>query len=217
MHPLGHLAPEQLDQRAQRGGRRAAAADVAQDPVQVQAVDPQLDPRLRQALAQHGIEGLRPRLVELAKAAVTVALWMNLAVFLPEQLQGHTFAAQFLVDMQPIGQGLGRSRRCCRGITEQLLNELFFGQVFGQRPSDRGRFGALDVVTDGTDSQTAAASDFSQREVILIFESKDFFDLTHRNFLSCHSGFLSRSLRSVRRAKPSHSAALHCWEPPPSV
>ena len=54
-------------------------------------------------LPQHGIEGLSPRLVELAKAAVTVTFWMNLPVFLPEQLQGDAFAAQFLVDMQPIG------------------------------------------------------------------------------------------------------------------
>ena len=59
-------------------------------------------------LPQNRIERARPRLVELAKPAIAVALlWMGLPVFFPEQLEGHAFATEFLVDVEPVRQRLG--------------------------------------------------------------------------------------------------------------
>jgi hypothetical protein len=56
-------------------------------------------------LAQDQIQPLRPGAVEFAEATVTIAVRMRLFVLLPEELQGHIRAFEFLVNGGVIGLG----------------------------------------------------------------------------------------------------------------
>jgi hypothetical protein len=53
-------------------------------------------------LPQHWIQGARPSPIELAEAAIPIPLRLGLAVFLPQQLERHGLAGQFLMDVGPV-------------------------------------------------------------------------------------------------------------------
>jgi len=56
-------------------------------------------------LAQHRLQGTLPAPVELTELAVLIAVGVGRPILLPEQPQGHPFAAQLLVDRRPLRQG----------------------------------------------------------------------------------------------------------------
>ena len=64
-------------------------------------------------------------------------------------------------------------------MAKELLVQRFFGHAFGQRPAQAGRFGALEVIPNGAHRQMAAARDFPQGELVLMFEPEDFLEVTH--------------------------------------
>ena len=122
-------------------------------------------------LAQHRIQRARPLPIELAKAAVGVALRMSLAVLLPEQLQRYPFAPQLLVGLRPVRQILHSLARHWPGRTAQELGEqLLFAQLLGHWPTQPRRLGSLEVVAHRAGRQRATARDLSNREMVLMFE-----------------------------------------------
>jgi hypothetical protein len=61
------------------------------------------------------------------------------------------------------------------------------GKFLGQRPTQPDLLSALEVVPHGADRQAATASDSTHRQSVLMFEPKQFFNLTHRQGFSCHT------------------------------
>jgi hypothetical protein len=60
-------------------------------------------------LAQHYVELLAPTLIPLAETAVAIAILAGVAIFIPEQLQGHvTMTLQLLMDGGEVRRGLLR-------------------------------------------------------------------------------------------------------------
>ena len=58
-------------------------------------------------LAQHYVELLAPALIQLAETAVAIAILAGVAIFIPEQLQGHvTMTLQLLMDGGEVRRGL---------------------------------------------------------------------------------------------------------------
>jgi hypothetical protein len=58
-------------------------------------------------LAQHHVEFLAPTLIELAESAVAVTVRAGVAIFLPEQLQGHvTMTLQLFMNGGEVWRGL---------------------------------------------------------------------------------------------------------------
>jgi hypothetical protein len=89
-------------------------------------------------------------------------------------------AAQLLVDLFPVGQGSGRrARPRLGGAAQQLLDQLLLSQFLRQRPVQPDAFSSLEVVAHGTDRQAATAGDFAYRQLMFMFESEQFFNLTH--------------------------------------
>ena len=136
--------------------------------------------------SQHGLERVSPLPIQLAKPAVLKTLGICLAVFLPEQLKGHALAPQLLVNLRPRRNPLGQCDLVGHVPAQQLGVQSRIGQIVGQRPSQTGGLGALEVITHRADRQAATAGDFAHRQLVLMFESKDVFNVTHSCFLSCH-------------------------------
>jgi len=84
-------------------------------------------------LAQHRLQGALPAPVELAELAILIAVGVSRPVLLPEQPQGHTFAAQLLVDRRPLRPGT-LTRRVRRRWEEQRL-QRFLVHPLRQRPA----------------------------------------------------------------------------------
>jgi hypothetical protein len=72
------------------------------------------------------------------------------------------------------------------GNTQQALPNLLLGPFLRQGPAQTGCLRALEVIADGAGGHRATASDLPDGKVMLILESKYFFDLTHGYGLSCH-------------------------------
>jgi hypothetical protein len=71
------------------------------------------------------------------------------------------------------------------GVEELLLN-LLLVQSFGQGPSQARGLGPHQVIADGAGGQTTTAGDRAHRQPVFVFESEDFFDVTHGFRFSCH-------------------------------
>jgi len=124
-------------------------------------------------LTQDRIDGLLPTLKEFTEAAVAVTLGMVLPILLPQQVQGHAFAAQFLMDLGPLGQRPCRGwfGRCWSATVHQPIEQFFLSELLGQRPVQRSGLGSFEVIANRAGGESAAAGDFSHREPLLIFES----------------------------------------------
>ncbi|MBM3878373.1 MAG: DUF1186 domain-containing protein [Verrucomicrobia bacterium] len=48
------------------------------------------------------------------------------------------------------------------------------------------RLGPQEVIADGAGGQTATAANLAHRQMVFMFESEDFLDLTHGFWFSCH-------------------------------
>ena len=69
---------------------------------------------------------------------------------------------------------------------EQALLDLLIVHALGQGPAQARRLSSQQVIVDGTGRQPATARNLPHGELVLMFESEDFFDLTHRYRFSGH-------------------------------
>jgi transposase len=134
----------------------------------------------RMHLPQDRIQLLGPIPIQLAVLAAVVTLGVSLMIFLPQQLQGDALAAELFVQGGPVGQRLGRATRRRRiWRPQQTFGELGVGNIFRQRPGQPDRFRPLEVIAHRAGRQATAAGDLTHRQLILMFESKDVFYVTH--------------------------------------
>ncbi len=113
-------------------------------------------------LAQHRFQGVGPALIELAESAIAIAFGVSLAVFLPQQLQGHPLSPKFLVNRGPVRRSAARLRGRNRS-RHQPLEQLLFAHPLRQRPRDGRRLAAREVIADGARRQTTTAGNFPDR------------------------------------------------------
>jgi len=109
----------------------------------------------------------------------------HLPIFLPQQTQRDAFTPQFLMHLRPLWRRLWHRRRRFRHA-QQSFQDLFLGPFLGKGPGQVGGLGPLEVVPNRTGRNGASAGDFPNRQLVLVFESQDFFDLTHGFGLACH-------------------------------
>ena len=157
-------------------------------------------------LAQHRLQRPGPGAIQLAKPAVAIARRMRLPIFLPEQLQRDVFAPQLAVNRRPVRQRLGRrAGQPTLPADPQSGHQLGIGQAFGQGPAQPGGLGALEIIAHRAGGQTATARNLAQRQLVLVFQSKDVFNVTHCFRFSCH-----RSLSKLQRGTSAASPHSDC-------
>src|SRR5579875_3462240 len=97
-------------------------------------------------LAQHHVQTAAPATVELAEAAVAIALGVVLAVFLPQPCQRQvTMGFEFLVKGRKVGRRLAGFIDAARAMAEQRLFQPRLIPTLGQRPTDARRLGPFQV------------------------------------------------------------------------
>ena len=120
-------------------------------------------------LSHHRLQLFGPGAVVKAKLAVAVAVRMLLAVFEPQQHQGHPFAFQFLVDHGPIW--LRDLAACWQPfIRKQPRGQLLWVQLFRQRPVEPGLTNSRQIRTDRAGRNLAALGNRPIRQSGFIFE-----------------------------------------------
>ena len=110
-------------------------------------------------LPQHRLQGARPAPIQLAEAAIAITPRLSLAIFLPQPLERHGLAGQFLMNGGPVRQGWVRlaAGRRRRRSGQQPLEQLLFTLAFRQRPTKARRLRPLEVIAHGAGGQTATA------------------------------------------------------------
>ena len=106
-------------------------------------------------LPHRALQGLPPAPVKIAELAVGIGGGaMVFPVFLPQQLQRHALAFEFLMDRRVIGRGkLGRHPRR-RRCTENEAGERLVIEPLGQGPGKPCALGCLGVLGDRAQRQT---------------------------------------------------------------
>ena len=82
------------------------------------------------------------------------------------------------MEVRPIWQSQWNFWGGIRNSHETLQN-LLLGPLLGQRPTQAGQFRPFEIVSHGAGGHRATAGNFPNRELMLEFKSKYFFDLTH--------------------------------------
>src|SRR5258708_34948900 len=110
-------------------------------------------------LAQHRVQGASPALIQLTEAAIAVTLRLHLAVFLPQQQQGHRLSTEFFMDVRPVGQS--RTTVCSRNrLSDQQLEQLLFTLALRHRPAYSGNLRPLEVIAIRAGWHTSTARTF---------------------------------------------------------
>jgi hypothetical protein len=139
-------------------------------------IDEQFLPRsmhLAHRARQAGAEAL----VVNAELAVTVGTFpVRGVVLLPQQLQRHRFAFEFLVQIREVRLRVLLARR---GLSEQQPLQGRFVQISRQRPVQALLHGALNVVADRALGCTGRGRDPLVTEFRLELEAQNLFDLAH--------------------------------------
>ena len=110
----------------------------------------------------------------MPRASITLAL----LVFVPKQLQGDVLLFEFLKKIAHgwhgrfVGSGPG-------DFCIQALFELAVIDVLRQRPSDPGLFSHIEILSDGDMRDAAAFGNLTIGQMVVEFESQDFFELSH--------------------------------------
>ena len=107
-------------------------------------------------------------------------------VFLPQQLLGHPFTLEFLVDSGPVGH-LIASR--CGGIGTGIEQgrKAAIVHILGQRPVEVQGIGPGQQLLDGPDTGLGAGADLPDREPGFQSQAKHLSDFTHWNSLCWHN------------------------------
>ena len=130
-------------------------------------------------LPQHQVELLQPSSVEIAKAAVAIAVRIALASFLPHQLQRQVLVRlQLFVDLGPIRLRMFPPNGRSGSLGKQRLLGLLVIPVLGQRPLHAGRLRGGHVLMDGALGNGTTAGDLmlAQSEGM---EPQNFLQLAH--------------------------------------
>ena len=119
--------------------------------------------------------------MEIAKAAVAIAVRMNGAVFLPEQRQRHTRALELAVDCGPIRLRLDKAADAADRVEQQRFQ---FGvrHLRRKRPDERGPFDPLQMLAGRTLPDAEAHRDPAGRQSAGT-KPQRFSDLSHRQSL----------------------------------
>ena len=153
-------------------------------------------------LTQHQVELLQPPPVEIAEAAIAVALRVALASLLPDQLQGQVLVRlQLLVDLGPIRLRVFAPNGGTGPLRKQRLLDLLVTPVLRRRPLHSGRLRGGQVLMDGALGKGTTAGDLmlAQSEGM---EPQNFFQLAHGQPLLWQLGF------STYQWSPVATAAL---------
>ena len=150
-------------------------------------------------LAHGAFEGFGETAVVLAELGVAVdgRIGVLLAVFLPQQHQGHAFAPQLLVQVCIVGgQKAAGTLRCAHqtGVQHRLVHGLDL------RPMQTCGAGQLDVFGDDAFGDAQCAGDVLVRVLEFKFETQDVSDVTHSDPSGIgHVG----SSKKLKKASPS--------------
>jgi len=127
-------------------------------------------------LAHHHVQFALPGPIVFAEPAVLEALGLAQAVLLPEQRQGHAWAAQLGMHPGPIGQWplLAGHRR---GGWKKLTLQLGIGQRTGPDEAAGGK--ATEVITGAAVANAQAAGDAADRQAAVVLEAQHLSDFTH--------------------------------------
>ena len=130
-------------------------------------------------LPQHQVEFPQPPPVEIAEAAIGIAVRVALTSLLPDQLQGKVLVGlQVLVDLLPIRLRVFAPDGENGPLRKQRLLDLLVAPVLRQRPCHASRFGGGHVLMDGALGNGTTAGDLmlAQSEGA---EPQNFLQLAH--------------------------------------
>jgi hypothetical protein len=117
-------------------------------------------------------------LIQFAKIAVLVSVWVALFVFVPQQLQGDVFLFEFFE--QVLHGRHDRFVRCRLGDAGiKALFETGVIDVIGKRPGDPGLPGHLQVLSHSDVGDGAAFGDITVSQLVVEFEPEHFFEFSH--------------------------------------
>ena len=154
-------------------------------------------------LAQGWLEGLTPRPITSAVAAILEPGGVCPMVFLPQQTQGHVGTAEFFLHLSPVRNGPGSGRRCA--VVQSALDFLL-GDALGERPSQSGGLSPPEVIPDGAGREATTAGNLADGELVLMVETQDLDDLTHSD------GFSSHTSTSLRRPTFGSTLRIACLQ-----
>ena len=130
-------------------------------------------------LAHGALEGLGETAVVLTELGVAVdgAIWVALAVLLPQQHQGHALALELLAYLRVVGGheaagALGRT-------THQAVVQCRLVHGLNLRPMQTSGAGKLDVFGDHPFGDAKRGGDVLVGVLEFEFEAQDVFDVTH--------------------------------------
>jgi hypothetical protein len=130
-------------------------------------------------LPQHQVEFLQPPPVEIAEAAIAIALRVALAPLLPDQLQSQVFVGlQILVDLRPIRLRVLAPNNRSGPLRKQRLLDLLVPPVLRNWPLQTCRLGGGHVLMDSALGNGTTAGDLmlAQSERM---EPQNFLQLAH--------------------------------------
>src|SRR5436190_20216097 len=130
-------------------------------------------------LAQHHVLLPAPALKQLAETGIAIAVRVGLPVLLPKQL-----LAQVSIYL-PLLVKLGKIRHRQRGgpspwlTAEQGSLQPVFIPILPKRPRDSRRFGSLQILVDGPETNRTTTGDLPQPQTHFKSQSQNFFDFAH--------------------------------------
>src|ERR1019366_7337832 len=130
-------------------------------------------------LPQYQVELLQPSPVEIAEAAIGIALRVDLASFLPDQLQGQVLVRlELLVNLRPVWLRMLAPNGERRPLRKQRLLDLLVTPVLGQRPVHARRLRGGQILMDGALRKGTTTGDLmlAQSEGM---EPQNFLQLAH--------------------------------------
>ena len=146
-------------------------------------IDEQLLPG-RMRLPHRRRDRFAPFAIEIAEAAVTVAVRLLRAVLLPQQHQRHAAPLHLLVDLAPIDRRTRRTR-LARNRKQPPL-ELGVVDLLGHRPGDADHAGSAHVLPDHRLADARRLADLPQAHPKRVLEPQHVTHFAHRQSLRWH-------------------------------
>src|SRR6267154_6312145 len=138
----------------------------------------------RVRLAHRRRDGFAPSAIEIAEAAVAVAVHLLRAVLLPQQHRRHAAPLHLLVDLAPIDRRTRRSRLAWN--RKQPPFELSVVDIFGHRPGNADHAGTAHVLPDHRLTDARRFADLPEAHPKRVLEPQHVTHLAHRQSLRWH-------------------------------
>ena len=132
-------------------------------------------------LAHHRCQPPVPAAMQIAEAAVAVALWMNGAIFLPQQRQRHARPLELTVDRRPVRLCLDKTAGAADRVEQQCF-QLSVRHLRSKGPGKRGPFNPLQILVGRALPDAKARRDLPGRQSAGV-QPQRFSDLPHRQSL----------------------------------